>query len=95
MKNTKQTLKDLWFLIKQVDFIILFLTLFSTMYCLDYKLPFAMATSYVYTGFYFMLKRIVTGVGVSFLHLFFIFIIGLMLIPGGVFFVLSIFAKGV
>lgn len=95
MKKIKQHIKDICFLAKEVDFVLLFISIFGIMCTLDYKLQLAIVAAYIYSAFYFILKRIITGQGVSILHLFLIFVLGILLIPGGVFTIMLFIGKGI
>lgn len=95
MSNLKQNINNLLFLAKQVDFLLVFLAILILMLLLSYKFFMAITAAYIYTGFYVVIKRIIQGKGVSFLHLFLGFIIGVLIIPGGAYCVLLFFAKGV
>jgi hypothetical protein len=61
------------------------------MYLVGYNIAIAMAVSYVYSAFYYLIKKIIKGQGISFLHVFIIFVLILLLIPGGIFIVLNFF----
>lgn len=92
MKDIKSYFKDVLFLINLIDFAVIYIALFLTMYLLNYHFTIAMCVSYVYTAFYYVIKRVIVGLPISFAMIFAIFIGGIVLLPGSIFMLLHLFA---
>lgn len=94
MKN-KQLLKDIFYLIKKIDYFLIYTIIFFIMYfALDYSLAITFSASYIYASFYYLLRKIILAQEINFLHIFYIFVIGIFLIPGGMFSIINLLAKG-
>tara|TARA_Y100001960_G_scaffold319101_1_gene389955 strand:- start:8764 stop:9042 length:279 start_codon:yes stop_codon:yes gene_type:complete len=92
MKNVKSSIKDILYLVNMVDFAIIYLAILLIMYLAGYQIAISICVSYVYTAFYYITKRIVCGLPVSFVAIFAIFVGGILLLPGSILMLLSLFA---
>lgn len=82
MDKVKQYAGKILQLAKKIDYVLVFLVLFLIMLVTGYKMIMILSAAYIYTGFYVVIKRVIQGRGVSFLHLFLIFIVGMLVVSG-------------
>lgn len=85
LQQIKPCLKKISSLLNKLDFLLIYLIIFTTMYLVGYNMAIAMAVSYVYSAIYYIIKKVIKGSGISFLQIFIIFVLVLLLIPGGIF----------
>ena len=70
---------------KKFDYIIVFLVTAFILFLLNCHLVAIVLASYIYTAFYYLLKSIITGKGISFLNIFVVFMIGFCSLAGFVY----------